>query len=125
MRLADFSWLMAGVLLNAFAQLGLKFATGSTGVIQGRWQDFWNAGQQLAGNLSFWLALGAYGISVVVWIVGLSRVPVSQAYPVLSVGYVVAAFLAWFLFGEVVGLVRWAGIGLIIAGVILVSSSRA
>lgn len=125
MRLADFSWLMAGVLLNACAQLGLKIATGSTGVIQGNWQNLWSAAQQLAASRSFWLALAAYGVSVVVWIVGLSRVPVSQAYPVLSVGYVVAAFLAWFMLGEVIGLARWAGIGLIIAGVLLVSRPNA
>ncbi len=124
MRLTDFCWLMTGVLLNALAQLGLKWATGSTGVIEGSWRSFWNAGQQLAGNLYFWLALVAYGISVMVWIVGLSRLPVSQAYPVLSVGYVIAAFLAWMLFGETIGFERWAGIGLIICGVVLVSRSH-
>ena len=124
MRLTDFCWLMTGVLLNAFAQLGLKWATGSTGVIEGSWRNFWNAGQQLAGNLSFWLALAAYGISVMVWVVGLSRLPVSQAYPVLSVGYVVAAFLAWMLLGEAISYERWAGIGLIICGVVLVSRSH-
>ena len=124
MRLADVCWLLTGVLLNAFAQLGLKFATRSTGAIEGSWRDFWLAGQQLAGNPSLWLALAAYGISVAVWIVGLSRLPVSQAYPFLSVGYVITALLAWLMFGEVVSLARWAGIALIIAGVVLVSRSH-
>lgn len=124
MRLVDFGWLMAGVILNACAQLGLKSATTRTGAIEGNWQDFWNAGQQLLGNASLWLALGAYGVSVLVWIVGLSRLPVSQAYPVLSVGYVITALLAWFLFGEVVSFARWAGIALIIAGVVLVSRAN-
>ncbi len=124
MKLADFGWLMTGVLLNAGAQLALKSATGSTGAIEGNWRSFWSAGQQLAGNPSLWIALGAYGISILAWIVGLSRLPVSQAYPILSVGYVVTALLAWVMFGEIVSAARWAGIGLIIAGVVLVSRSH-
>jgi multidrug transporter EmrE-like cation transporter len=124
MRLADFGWLMTGVTLNAVAQLALKNATGTTGAIDGTRQGLWTAAQQLTANVSFWLALLAYAISVAVWIVGLSRVPVSQAYPVLSVGYVITALLAWMLFGETVSVERWAGIGLIMVGVILVSSPR-
>ena len=124
MRLADFGWLMTGVALNAVAQLGLKNATGTTGFIEGTRQGLWTAAQQLSMSLSFWLALLAYGFSVAVWIVGLSRLPVSQAYPVLSVGYVITALLAWMLLGETLSLERWAGIGLIIVGVILVSSSH-
>ena len=125
MRLADFSWLMTGVVLNSFAQLGLKMATQTTGVIEGTRRGMWLAGQQLATSVAFWLALTAYGLSVAVWVVGLSRTPVSQAYPVLSVGYIIAALLAWIVLGESVSLARWGGIALIIAGVLLVSRSHA
>ena len=124
MRLTDFGWLLSGVVLNSCAQLGLKMATGTTGVIAGTRQGLWLAGQQLAANAAFWLALTCYGLSVIVWVVGLSRVPVSQAYPILSLGYIIAALLAYIVLGEAVGLARWAGIGLIIAGVLLVSRSQ-
>jgi len=123
-KLADFSWLMTGVVLNAVAQLALKSATGTTGAIDGTRLGLWTAAQQLTANASFWLALFAYAISVAVWIVGLSRLPVSQAYPVLSVGYVITALLAWMLLGEIISLERWAGIGLIIVGVFLVASTH-
>ena len=43
-----------------------------------------------------------YGVSLIVWILGLSRVPVSIAYPMLSLGYVVNAIAAHYLFGEAV-----------------------
>jgi drug/metabolite transporter (DMT)-like permease len=46
---------------------------------------------------------------------------VSQAYPVLSLGYVLTALLAWPLLGEAVSLHRWLGIAVIIAGVWLVA----
>jgi len=123
MRLADFGWLVAGVILNALAQLGLKMATTATGEIGGNGSAFVAAGRQLAMSVPFWLALTAYGVSVLVWIVGLSRVPVSQAYPLLSLGYVINIGLAWWLLGEVPNVQRVAGIAVIVAGVILVTRS--
>ncbi len=67
--------------------------------------------------------LGCYVLSVVVWILALSRVEVSIAYPMLSIGYVVNALAAWYLFGEAVTLTRLAGIGIIIVGVYIVARS--
>ncbi|WP_049018991.1 EamA family transporter, partial [Burkholderia multivorans] len=62
-------------------------------------------------------------LSVVVWIVGLSRVDVSIAYPMLSLGYVVNAFAAWYLFGEVLSVQRLVGIGIILIGVLVLARS--
>ena len=47
----------------------------------------------------------------------------SIAYPLLSLGYVINAVGAWYLFGESVGAMRVAGIGLIIVGVYLIARS--
>jgi drug/metabolite transporter (DMT)-like permease len=78
---------------------------------------------QLLTVPSLWFALSAYGLSVVVWLVGLSRVPVSQAYPMLSMGYVINIGLAWWLLGEVPNVQRVMGIGVIVVGVWLVARS--
>ena len=67
--------------------------------------------------------LGCYVISVAVWVVGLSRVDVSIAYPMLSLGYVVNAFAAWYLFGEVLSVQRLVGIGIILIGVVVLARS--
>lgn len=123
MRFADLSWLLAGVILNAAAQLGLKAATLATGSIQASLPGASLAVRQLVLSPAFWLALCAYAASLVVWIVGLSRVPVSQAYPVLSIGYVITALLASATLGEALGFQRIAGIVVIIAGVWLVTRS--
>ena len=48
---------------------------------------------------------------------GLSRVDVSLAYPMLSIGYVVNAIAAWWLFGEALGAQRWSASAVIIVGV--------
>lgn len=123
MKPADLAWLLLGVLLNAGAQLGLKAATRVTGRIEASAESLWNSGQHIATVPVFWLAMFAYGVSIVVWIIGLSRVPVSQAYPILSLGYVVTAVMAWPLLGEAVSGQRLLGIGVIIAGVWLVTRS--
>jgi drug/metabolite transporter (DMT)-like permease len=122
-RLTDFSILLCGVLLNALAQLGLKAATRTTGPLLAGDADVWQRGLGLLTVPSLWWALSAYGLSVVVWLVGLSRVPVTQAYPLLSLGYVINIGFAWWLLGEVPNLQRVAGIAVIVLGVLLVARS--
>jgi drug/metabolite transporter (DMT)-like permease len=122
-KLADFSILFCGVVLNAFAQLGLKAATKVTGPLVTGDGTLMKRGLELLAVPSLWLAIAAYGFSLIVWIVGLSRVPVSQAYPLLSLGYVLNVGLAWWLLGEIPNLQRVAGIGVILLGVVMVARS--
>ncbi|MBS0364743.1 MAG: EamA family transporter [Proteobacteria bacterium] len=122
MKLSDFTLLFSGVLLNALAQLGLKAATRVSGPLNST-TGLWQKGLDLLTVPPLWYALLAYGLSLVVWIVGLSRVPVSQAYPLLSLGYVINIGLAWWLLGEVPNLQRVAGVGVILLGVVMVARS--
>lgn len=123
MRPSSFGFLCGGVLLNALAQLGLKAATDATGPLVGTGVPVLRRGLELLAVPWLWLALGCYGLSVVVWLAGLSRVPVSQAYPLLSLGYVLNVGLAWWLLGETPNLMRVAGIAVIVFGVVLVAKS--
>jgi drug/metabolite transporter (DMT)-like permease len=123
MRLADFSVLCCGVLLNALAQLGLKAATDATGPLVVGDGAILRRSLELLAVPWLWAALACYGLSVIVWLVGLSRVPVSQAYPLLSLGYVINIGLAWWLLGEVPNVQRVLGIAVIVFGVVLVARS--
>ena len=123
MKLSDFSILFCGVLLNALAQLGLKAATRVSGPLIPGDTGVWQRALSMLAVPSLWYALLAYGLSVIVWLVGLSRVPVSQAYPLLSLGYVINIGLAWWLLGEIPNAQRVAGIGVIVLGVVLVARS--
>ena len=123
MRLSDFSILICGVLLNALAQLGLKAATKVSGPLLATDSGVMRRGLELLSVPSLWYALCAYGLSVIVWLVALSRVPVTQAYPLLSLGYVINIGLAWWLLGEVPNVQRVAGIGIIVLGVVVVARS--
>jgi multidrug transporter EmrE-like cation transporter len=57
------------------------------------------------------------------WLLALSRVPVSVAYPMLSLGYVITVLAAWLWFGEAVNAQRLGGVGLIVLGVFIVARS--
>jgi len=123
MKLMEFALILLGVLLNAFAQLFLKAGVRQLGHFDFSLSNAWPVGSALATNYPILGGLSCYVVSVVVWVLALSRVEVSMAYPMLSIGYVVNAGLAWFLFGEAVGPQRLAGIAVIIVGVIIVARS--
>ncbi|MCC6380629.1 MAG: EamA family transporter [Burkholderiales bacterium] len=123
MSAAAFALLFTGVLLNAAAQLFLKAGTNATGVITLTPSDGLATILRLATVPPILAGLACYAVSVVVWILGLSRVPVSVAYPMLSLGYVVNAVAAQWLFGEAVSVQRWLGIGFIVLGVFVVARS--
>lgn len=118
-----FAFLLSGVLLNAAAQLFLKAGTNALGVITLTRENWIDQFGRLALEPHLAGGILCYAVSVVVWIIGLSRVPVSIAYPMLSLGYVVNAIAAWWLFGEAVGPARFAGILLILLGVLIVARS--
>ncbi|ALP62889.1 MULTISPECIES: SMR family transporter [Paraburkholderia] len=115
--------ILAGVALNATAQLLLKAGTNAIGHFDFTMANVLPIGWRIATQPPIVAGLACYVLSVVVWIVGLSRVDVSIAYPMLSLGYVVNAFAAWYLFGEVLSAQRLIGIGVILVGVVLVARS--
>ena len=120
---ATFALLMTGVLLNAAAQLLLKAGTNAVGRFDFTAANILPVGMKLALEPHIAGGLACYVVSVAVWIVGLSRVPVSIAYPMLSVGYIVNAVAAWYLFGESLTAQKLVGIAFIVCGVFLVARS--
>ena len=123
MKTNEFLLILTGVLLNAAAQLLLKAGTRAVGQFEFAAANVLPIGWKLGTNPYIAGGLTCYVISVVVWIMALSRVEVSIAYPMLSIGYVVNALLALWLFCEAVSLTRMVGIGVIIIGVFIVARS--
>lgn len=123
MNAISFSLLMLGVLLNASAQLLLKAGTNAIGHFDFSASNIVPVGVKLALQPHILGGVACYVVSLVVWIMGLSRVPVSVAYPMLSIGYVLNALAAWYLFGESLTAQKLVGIGFIVTGVFLVTRS--
>jgi multidrug transporter EmrE-like cation transporter len=123
MTLPAFLFILAGVLLNAVAQLALKASVQEMGAIVLTLDTLLPVAWRLARQPWLWAGLACYGVSVIVWIMALSRVDVTIAYPMLSIGYVVSAIAAWLLFGEPLTAGRLTGIGIIIVGVYILARS--
>ncbi|MFA6312946.1 MAG: SMR family transporter [Sterolibacterium sp.] len=123
MNAISFSLVLTGVLLNAAAQLLLKAGTNVVGQFEFHLGNLIPVGLKLALEPHILGGLACYVVSVVVWIMALSRVPVSIAYPMLSIGYVINAFVAWQWFGEALAAQKLLGIGFIVVGVFLVARS--
>ena len=110
------------MLLNACAQLLLKAGTNALGgAIHLTMANWFQTFIKVVTQAPILAGLACYGISLVVWIIGLSRTDVTIAYPMLSLGYVVSAIGAWMFLGEVVSPQRLVAIGVIVIGVVLLA----
>ena len=123
MNAVSLTLIVVGVLCNAAAQLFLKAGSNVLGVISFTRAGWFDTAWKIGTQPYYWGGFVCYAVSIVVWIMALSRVPVSVAYPMLSIGYIVNALAAWYLFGEALTLTKWMGIAVIIVGVWLVAKA--
>jgi multidrug transporter EmrE-like cation transporter len=113
--------IFTGVLLNAIAQLALKQGMRQIGQFEFTPAILWDMAWRIALNYYVIFGLACYVVSVAVWLLALSRVDVGFAYPMLSVGYIVTAVAAYYVFGEDLTPIRIAGIAVIMVGVFMIS----
>lgn len=113
--------ILASVLMNCSAQIFMRqgmIKIGEIGIT-----ELFSHALTLICNIWLWASLFCYAISILLWIVVVSRVEISYAYPFLSIGYVVVAIAGYVLFGENLNMYRISGILVICFGVFLVSRS--
>ncbi len=67
--------------------------------------------------------LALYGSAAFLYIVALRKIPVSVAFPSVSLSYAIVAVLGHYLFGEPFGLKQIGGIVLIMGGVALINQA--
>ena len=122
MNATSVALILTGVALNATAQLLLKAGAIAAGPIE---LEMSSLSGLRALLLSGWVlsGLACYAVSVLAWILALSRVEVSVAYPMLSLGYVATAVAGWMLYDETITPLRVAAIGVIIVGVCMLAVS--
>lgn len=119
----NLSLILIGVFLNAGAQLLLKKGMCSFSSLCIPLDKMYTYAWKIITNGYIISGLACYVFSVVVWLMVLSRVAVSVAYPMLSIGYIVTAIAGHYLFAENLTWLRIVGIIVIILGVYLVSKS--
>ena len=124
MSFVTWALILTGVGLNAAAQLLLKVATKPLAHFNEFNVDVLSSSVViLFRSVPFWTGMLCYAASVCVWVAALSKAPVSTAYPMLSLDYVVVAAVSVAWLGETLTPAKMLGIALICTGVLLVSRS--
>jgi len=123
MSLASFGLVGAAVLLGVAGQLLLKAGTNAVGRFAFSLENAVPVGLQLALEPRILGGTGCYALSLLLWVMALSRTEVSVMYPMVSLGFALNALLAWWLLGEALSAQRLAGIAVIMLGVWLVARS--
>ena len=80
---------------------------------------------QRGRHLLTWLglALAMLGLGMLLWLLVLQQIPVSVAYPMLSLNFVWVTLAAWKIWREPVTTRHWLGVGLIITGIFILGSA--
>ena len=115
--------IVSSVLLNAAAQLFLKKGMMLIGGIEAEVNAIIAMIPKVAVNFYIWGGFACYAVSILLWLVVLSKVEVSYAYPFLSIGYIVAALVGYYFFGESMSIYKVGGIAVICAGIALLYHS--
>jgi len=120
MNISTFFLVLVSVSLNATAQVVLRQAMLIAGILPPISQPL-KLGFALMGNFWLWAGMCCYAASIGLWLAVLGRVQVTLAYPMLSIGYVIAAVMGVSFLGETLGPARIVGILLICGGVFMIS----
>lgn len=116
-------WALCSVLLVSSAQLAMKWAmmqfppvSFDLGFLSAVVFDNW------PGLLALFSGLSGYALSMVCWYLALGKIPLSKAYPLLSLSYVLvwAAAIALPWLNEPFSRLKLIGVGIIFIGLLLI-----
>ena len=119
--------ILLSVTVAAVAQLTLKHGMnqvtghGEVPLDLGRPADVL---RRVAANASVWLGLATFVLSAGVWLIVLSKASLSFAYPFASLTYVLILVFDRFVLREPITGLRYGGVALIIAGLLLISRTH-
>ena len=116
--------LLTSVGLAVVAQIMLKAGMNRIGFIHSlNTSSLRDAAASAIAEPMLWGGLILFALSGVLWLIILSRVPLSLAYPFVGLGYIVIVALSRFALHERVSLLRWTGAVLVAVGVVLIGMS--
>ena len=119
----DFILLFFNVLLTVIGQILFKHGMNTVGRVNNI-RDVFGKLTQAFLNPYILSGIAIYGFTTLVWLIILSRVKLSIAYPLLSSGYVLSILFSWLLFKESIPRIRIIGAVIICIGVYLVAQGE-
>ncbi|MFN3234881.1 MAG: EamA family transporter [Gammaproteobacteria bacterium] len=115
--------ILISVLIAAAGQILLKIGMSQIGHFDFYMSNAFPIALKIITNIPIMAGLTGYFVSLVIWLMVLSRTEVSFAYPMISLGYIINALLAYYFLGEQVTFSRLVGTCVIVFGVFLIAKS--
>ncbi len=112
---------LVSIFTGSLGQVCLKFGANKIKNMSFALPSLWNTLAHLIRTVEIPLGFTFFGVSSLIWIKVLTRMELSTAYPLVSLGYILVAVLSYFLFQENFSITKIAGILVIVTGVILIS----
>ncbi len=113
-------FVLISVLFNVSGQYSIKVGMNRFGVIEVNSAIF-SVFSKLLIQPSIILGLVFYILSAFSWLIALSKLELSIAYPMLSIGYVILMFVSYFFLNESLGINKIIGTLLIVGGIVFIS----
>lgn len=121
MSLLTLSLILISVSLSVVAQILLKHGMSNSAVQTALNSDAITAGITVFTNMSVIAGLSAYVASAGIWLLVLSKIDVSKAYPFVGIGFIGTMLFAYWFLNEPLTATKVVGTLLVLAGVLLVS----
>lgn len=109
---------LVSIMLGSIAQYLLKIGVSSLEWDRNR--GLFVMAKTVLTNINLLGGIACYGLSMIFWLYVLSKLELSKAYPLVSLGYVFTLLLGYFLLHESVNIFKVSGVVLIIVGVMLI-----
>ena len=116
-------YIIVAVLVGAVGQILLKKGMARMGPLTLSMNELWSILWRIATNPYVVVGLTIYMCGSVFWLVALSRVELSYAYPFASLSYVIMLVASWLIFNENINSLRVLGSIVVGLGVFLTSRS--
>jgi multidrug transporter EmrE-like cation transporter len=124
LQLASVALLLVSVVFAIGGQLTLKSAMNEIGRIgSAEVRVPLDTIARVAKEPRLWIGLTLFGISALFWLVVLSRVPLSVAYPFVGVSYILVVLFSRLILHEQVPPLRWVGVVVVAVGIAVVGLS--
>ncbi|MDX1510879.1 MAG: SMR family transporter [Nitriliruptorales bacterium] len=112
--------MLASIVLATTGQLLLRAGMEAVGVVDITGASLMSSARDALRTWQVYVGFAAFGASSLLWLITLSRVPLSTAYPFVSLSYVLILTASVVLLNERPSLLSWVGVGFIVLGISIV-----
>lgn len=123
-KLFDFVYIFLTVLLTVYGQLVLKWRMSMKGQLPNAFSE--KIKFMFYAYLDPWVLSGfaVAFLASVTWAMAMTKFQLSQAYPFMSLSYLLVFLMSVILFNETINLQKILGYGLIVGGIICLSFAQ-